>query len=76
LSGGKTYDVDFVSSSENAAPGSPPTFAAVTSRSFHAGGVNALVMDGSVRFIRSTISPATWRSLATAAGGETIGNDF
>ena len=76
LSGGKTYDVDFVSSSENAAPGSPPTFAAVTSRSFHAGGVNALLMDGSVRFIRSTISPATWRSLATAVGGETIGNDF
>jgi len=73
---GKTYDVDFISSSENAAAGSPPTFAAVTSRSFHSGGVNALLMDGSVRFVRSTISVSTWRALATAAGGETIGSEF
>ena len=29
-SGGKTYDVDFISSTENANPQAPPTYAAVT----------------------------------------------
>src|SRR5262245_47613728 len=37
-SGRKTYDVDYISSTENAATGSPPTYAAVTSRSYHSGG--------------------------------------
>jgi prepilin-type N-terminal cleavage/methylation domain-containing protein len=73
---GKTYDVDFISSSESATPGAPPTYAAVTARSYHAAGVNVLLMDGSVRFVRSSISMATWRAAATAAGGETLGNDF
>ena len=39
-----------------------PTFAAVTARSFHPGGVNALMGDGSVRFIKSTIDGRTWRA--------------
>jgi hypothetical protein len=33
-------------------------------------------MDGSVRFIRNTISQTTWRAASTAAGGEVIGADF
>jgi prepilin-type N-terminal cleavage/methylation domain-containing protein/prepilin-type processing-associated H-X9-DG protein len=74
--GGRTYDVDFISSTENATAGSPPTFAAVTARSYHVGGVNVLLMDGSVRFIRSTISASTWRAAATAADGEVLGNDL
>jgi prepilin-type N-terminal cleavage/methylation domain-containing protein/prepilin-type processing-associated H-X9-DG protein len=72
-SGGRTYDVDFVSATE-ASTGD--TYAAVTSRSFHAGGVNVLLMDGSVRFVRSAISMATWQALGTRAGGEVLGNDF
>jgi prepilin-type N-terminal cleavage/methylation domain-containing protein/prepilin-type processing-associated H-X9-DG protein len=40
--------------------------------SFHPGGVNALMADGSVRFARDTISPETWRALGTRAGGEVI----
>ncbi|RUL88783.1 DUF1559 domain-containing protein [Tautonia sociabilis] len=46
-----------------------------TARSRHPGGVNALLGDGSVRFVRDTITPATWRALATRKGGEVIGAD-
>ena len=43
--------------------------------SFHAGGVNCLFGDGSVRFIKSTISPVTLRGLVTPAGGEVLSSD-
>ncbi len=68
--GGTTYDVDFITATE-ASLGD--TYAAVTSRSYHAGGVNALFMDGSVHFISNSISPQTWRALGTRAGGEVLG---
>lgn len=47
-----------------------PTMAAVTSRSYHPGLVNAAMMDGSVRGIASDIAQDAWRALATRAGGE------
>lgn len=43
-------------------------------RSYHPGGVNVLLADGSVRFVRNTIDAATWRALGTRAGGEVFGN--
>jgi prepilin-type N-terminal cleavage/methylation domain-containing protein/prepilin-type processing-associated H-X9-DG protein len=43
---------------------------------FHAGGVNALLGDGSVRFIRQSISLTTLQAAITRSGGEVIGNDF
>jgi prepilin-type processing-associated H-X9-DG protein len=49
-----------------------PTFAAVTSRSYHPGGVNALLGDGSVRFVRESINGTVWRSLGSVQGGEII----
>jgi prepilin-type N-terminal cleavage/methylation domain-containing protein/prepilin-type processing-associated H-X9-DG protein len=52
-----------------------PTVAAIVARSYHPGGVNALFGDGSVRFVKSTINPLTWRALGTPAGGEVIGSD-
>ena len=50
-----------------------PTFAAITARSYHPGGVNALLGDGSVRFVKDDIDGPTWRALGTVAGGEVVG---
>jgi prepilin-type N-terminal cleavage/methylation domain-containing protein/prepilin-type processing-associated H-X9-DG protein len=44
-------------------------------RSQHTGGVNAAMCDGSVRFVRDSISLPTWRSLGTSMGGEVLAND-
>ena len=52
-----------------------PLYGAITARSYHPGGVNALFADGSVRFTKSTIDGATWRALGTVAGGEVISGD-
>jgi prepilin-type processing-associated H-X9-DG protein len=52
-----------------------PTFAAVTARSFHPGGVDVLMGDGSARFIKSTVSGFVWRSLGTINGGEVVSSD-
>jgi prepilin-type N-terminal cleavage/methylation domain-containing protein/prepilin-type processing-associated H-X9-DG protein len=42
-------------------------------RSRHAGGVNLLLGDGSVRFVSQGVDPATWRALGSMAGGEVPG---
>lgn len=44
-------------------------------RSDHPGGVNAGLADGSVRFVKETISPQVWQALGTRAGGEAISAD-
>jgi prepilin-type processing-associated H-X9-DG protein len=67
--GGVEYDVDFLSANEGNAS-RRLTYAGVTSRSYHPGGVNALLMDGSVRFVSNQIGLDVWRALATRAGGE------
>jgi prepilin-type N-terminal cleavage/methylation domain-containing protein/prepilin-type processing-associated H-X9-DG protein len=38
--------------------------------SYHPGGVNAMLMDGSVRFFTDGVDLRVWRALATRAGGE------
>ena len=40
-------------------------------RSDHSGGVNASMLDGSVRFVSNTIDLETWRAMSTGDGGET-----
>jgi prepilin-type N-terminal cleavage/methylation domain-containing protein/prepilin-type processing-associated H-X9-DG protein len=71
-SGGVSYDVDFTSRREGKTA-TVPTYTASTARSFHTGGVNVMLMDGSVRFVRDAITPAVWRGLGTRAGGEVPG---
>jgi prepilin-type processing-associated H-X9-DG protein len=40
--------------------------------SYHSGGVNVSFLDGSVHFVKSSISPVTWWAIATMAGNEVI----
>ena len=42
-------------------------------RSWHTGGVNTLLGDGSVHFYSDTVDRDQWRALATRNGGETTG---
>ena len=42
-------------------------------RSFHSGGVNVLLGDGSGRFVRDSVDATTWRALSTRASGEVLG---
>jgi len=43
--------------------------------SMHPGGVNLLLLDGSVRFVKDAIAPPVWIALGSRAGGEIIGAD-
>ena len=45
------------------------------SEALHPGGVNFAKADGSVSFIKSSISLLTYRALGTRAGGEVISSD-
>ncbi len=62
-------DVDIISYRERLGG---PTFAAITSRSYHPDGVQSLLGDGSVRFTSETIDGRVWRALGTVGQGETI----
>jgi prepilin-type N-terminal cleavage/methylation domain-containing protein/prepilin-type processing-associated H-X9-DG protein len=42
----------------------------IAASSYHAGGVNVCMADGSVRFVRDTINFEVWRAAGTRAGGE------
>ncbi len=70
---GKAYpDVDLNSQRERIGG---PTYAAITSRSYHPGGVNCLLGDSSVRFVKQTIDGRIWRALGSVAGGEVVSAD-
>jgi prepilin-type processing-associated H-X9-DG protein len=43
--------------------------------SSHSGGVNVLLADGSVRFVKDSIDQATWWALGTRANGEVVSSD-
>ncbi|MEZ6061151.1 MAG: DUF1559 domain-containing protein [Planctomycetaceae bacterium] len=51
----------------------PGEAAIISARSFHIGGVNSLLADGSVRFFSDSIDLGIWRSLGTRSGGEVTG---
>ena len=51
---------------------SPATMGIATARSWHHGGVNALMGDGSTRFVPDGISRMVWRALGTRSGGELV----
>ena len=43
--------------------------------SYHPGGVNTLMADGSVKFMKDSVNQSTWWSLGSIAGGEVISSD-
>ena len=51
-----------------------PTFnqAHLASRSYHPGGVNFALADGSVRFVTQSVSLHVWQAIGTRKGGEVI----
>jgi hypothetical protein len=63
------YDVDFTNMREGRTSDAL-TQAAVTSRSYHEGGVHSALMDGSVRFINDSIDLQLWQDISTRAGRE------
>lgn len=78
---GVNYDVDWTNWQEgkdfaNGGAGDPPTYAAVTARSYHGSTVNVLLMDGSARSVDDSIDIGVWRALSTRAGGEMLPDDF
>jgi prepilin-type N-terminal cleavage/methylation domain-containing protein/prepilin-type processing-associated H-X9-DG protein len=66
---GESVDLDLIGIRES---NGGPTFAAVTSRSYHPQGVNALFGDGSVRFLKESLDGALWRALSTVNGSEIV----
>jgi prepilin-type N-terminal cleavage/methylation domain-containing protein/prepilin-type processing-associated H-X9-DG protein len=42
----------------------------LAARSYHAGGVNVALADGSVRFVRDSVATTQWKAFGTRAGGE------
>ena len=72
--GGTSRDVDYTSQRENNPAGTlNRTYAAVTSRSYHIGIVNSLLIDGAVRSMSENMDYLVWRKLGTRAGSEVIG---
>jgi prepilin-type N-terminal cleavage/methylation domain-containing protein len=71
--GGTQYDIDLTSLRDGETT-SLPTYAAVTSRSYHSGSVNVMILDGSVRAVNDTVAQQIWRGLGTRNGKETIGD--
>ncbi len=60
----------------------PPCVGATTAlpmmksaRSWHPGGVNAVMGDGSVKFIKNSINVFVWRALGSTGGGEVVSSD-
>jgi prepilin-type N-terminal cleavage/methylation domain-containing protein/prepilin-type processing-associated H-X9-DG protein len=73
--GGQTYDVDFTNMSEGGST-TAPTFAAITSRSYHGGLVNVAFLDGSMHTIADAIDLNIWRALSTRNGHETVSGGY
>lgn len=45
----------------------------VNASSFHSGGANALLGDGSVKFVKSSVAATVWWAMGTKAGSEILG---
>ena len=64
---GTKYDID-VNTMKEGGSDSQATYAAITARSHHNGGVNTANMDGSVRFVTNDVQRSAWRAMSTRDG--------
>jgi prepilin-type N-terminal cleavage/methylation domain-containing protein len=71
---GQVYDIDVTTQQEGLGT-LRPTYAAVTSRSYHPGLVNTARMDGSVGSESNLIDKDNWQALSTVDGQELIRTD-
>ncbi len=69
--GGQSYAADWTNQQEGKSA-TVSTYSAVTSRSYHVGGVHSLMMDGAIHFIGDSVDLATWQSMSTRDKGEVI----
>jgi hypothetical protein len=69
------YDIDYTNMSEGGST-TAPTFATMTSRSYHGGIVNASLMDGSTHTFSDNIDLSVWRALSTRSGHEALAGSF
>jgi prepilin-type N-terminal cleavage/methylation domain-containing protein/prepilin-type processing-associated H-X9-DG protein len=56
-------------------PGSGTTANFSNADSYHPGGVNVLMTDGSVRFVKDSVNQMTWWALGTIGGAEVVSSD-
>ncbi len=69
----KIWDCDYNSWQEGKdSINGTPSYAIVTSRSHHAGMIQAALVDGSVHTVSNSIDLSVWRALGTRSGGELI----
>jgi prepilin-type processing-associated H-X9-DG protein len=69
---GQTHDADWTAKREGKSI-TETTYSAVTSRSYHSGGVvNVAMVDGSIHAIGADIDLTTWRAMATRGGDEPV----
>ncbi|MEM8944658.1 MAG: DUF1559 domain-containing protein [Planctomycetota bacterium] len=67
--GNLTYDID-VNTQKEGNSATQPSYAAITARSYHRGGVNAALLDGSVHFVTDGIDRVVYRAMSTRDQGE------
>jgi prepilin-type processing-associated H-X9-DG protein/prepilin-type N-terminal cleavage/methylation domain-containing protein len=53
----------------------PSEHGIVSARSEHPGGANVLFADGSVKFVKDSVSVEAWRAIGSRAGGEVVSAD-
>ncbi len=73
--GDQTYKAPCNRIANNDGNGRSADGAHAAARSFHTGGVNAGMGDGSIRFFRNSIDVVVWRALGTMSNGEVVSDN-